>query len=137
MSNVSAAALRASLKAFLGEQDYRKFLEAGAADPMKFWQEKAWQKFVAEHPEMAVGSDERASALDVCPVHEVPLMAGFTDSPEGHTFINPPEMQRDFPRAPLMPLLPIGVCRVKYCQQCISAKADYLATRNQQKGVRA
>ncbi|MCE4557196.1 hypothetical protein [Pelomonas cellulosilytica] len=137
MSNVSPNALRASLKAFLGEQEYRKFLEAGAADPMKFWQEKSWERFVAEHPEMAIGSDERASALDVCPAHEAPLLAGFTDSPEGHTFTNTPEMQRDFPRAPLMPLLVAGVCRVKYCQLCISAKAEHVANRDHQKGVRA
>ncbi|MDT9002238.1 hypothetical protein RQP53_23360 [Paucibacter sp. APW11] len=137
MSNISAATLRACLKAFLGEQEYRRFLEAGAADPMKFWQERSWEKFVTEHPEMAMRSDERASALDVCPAHEAPLMAGFTDSPEGHTFMNTPEMRHVFPCAPLMPLLPAGVYRVKYCQQCISAKAEYFASRKQQNGARA
>lgn len=136
MNTVNAAVLRACLKAFLGEQDYRKFLEAGAAEPMKFWQERAWEKFTTEYPEMAVLSDERASAFDVCPVHESPLNGGFTDSPKGHTFINAPAMQRDFPRALSMPLVPVGINRVTYCQKCVAAKAEYFATRNTQKGAR-
>jgi len=86
---------------------------------------------------MDMRSDERASALDVCPAHEVPLLAGFTDSPEGYTFANIPEMRRDFPCAPLMPLVPAGVFRVKYCQQCVATKAEYFATHSQQKGATA
>jgi hypothetical protein len=104
---------------------------------MKFWQERAWEKFTTEHPEMAVPSEERATAFDVCPEHDSPLIVGFTDSPEGHTFINAPAIERDFPRAPSMPLVPVGINRVTYCQQCISAKAKYFATRNTQKGPHA
>lgn len=130
MNTVSSPVLRACLKAFLGEPEYRKFLEAGATEPLKFWQERAWEKFIAEYPEMAVTSEERASALDVCPAHEAALLAGFTDSPEGRTFVNTPEMRRRFPNAPLMPLLAVGVNRVKYCPQCISAKNEYFAARS-------
>lgn len=137
MNMVSSAVLRASLKAFLGEPEYRKFLEAGAAEPLKFWQERAWEKFIAEHPELAVTSEERASSLDVCPAHESALMVGFTDSPEGHTFIKTPEMRRDFPNAPLMPLLAVGVNRVKYCPQCLSAQNEYFAARSKQPGAGA
>jgi len=137
MNTVSSAVLRACLKSFLGEPEYRKFLEAGAADPLKFWQERAWEKFIAEHPEMAVTSEERASALDVCPAHESMLIVGFTDSPEGHTFINTPEMRRDFPCAPLMPLIAGGITRIKHCPQCLSAKREHFEIRNKQKGVRA
>ena len=89
---------------------------------------------MAAHPEMNITSVERAEALDVGPAHEKPLIVGFTDSPEDYNFVNPPERLRDFPRAPLMSLLPIGACRVKYCQQCISANAEYFANRRRERG---
>jgi hypothetical protein len=129
VSTISAAVLRACLKSFLGEPEYRKFLEAGAADPMKFWQERVWRAFVAEHPEMAVTPQERSSVLNVCCAHEVELLVGYTDSPEGYTFSHPPEERRDFPYAPQMPLIATGVNCVKYCPQCLSAKAEYVAAR--------
>ncbi len=133
MSSVTASVLRACFKAFLGEQDYQKFLEAGAAEPLGFWQERAWDKFVTAHPQFNVTPAERAEALDVCPAHEKPLLEGFTDSPDGYNFFSPPERRSEFPRAPLMALVPIGVRRVKYCQQCMAAQAEYFARRDSQR----
>jgi hypothetical protein len=134
MRYVNASVLRACFKAFLGEQEYRKFLEAGSAEPLKYWQEKAWEKFVSTHPEMNVTSTERREALDVCPTHEKPLITGFTDSPAGFYFGNPRERRQDFPMAPHMPLVTAGVCWVKYCQDCVAAQAAHFARGKDQRG---
>lgn len=119
MNSVSPSVLRACFKTFLGEEDYRKFLDAGTAGQLRQWQTKAWERFVTAHPSMAMSSQERADALDVCPAHEKALLVGFTESPEGHYFRHPPERKLRFPRAPLMPLTPHGVQRVRYCSECL------------------
>ena len=134
MKNVNASVLRACFKSFLGEQEYRKFLEAGSAEPLKYWQEKAWEKFVSTHPELNVTSTERREALDVCPAHEKPLITGFTDSPSGRYFGNPQKRSQDFPMAPHMPLVTDGVFRVRYCKECIAAQAAHSARGDHQRG---
>jgi hypothetical protein len=72
-----AKSLRTRLEQFLGEAQYHKFVECGVyKGRLAFWQEQAWEKFVAAHPEFAVSVDELASALRVCHLHRDELLAG-------------------------------------------------------------
>lgn len=69
-----AAELRQALAAFLGDAQYRKFVQQGVRrGRLRYWQEEAWGRFAAAHPEMAVGPDELAAALMVCHLHGDPL----------------------------------------------------------------
>jgi hypothetical protein len=129
MSSISHSVLRACLKAFLGEDDYRKFLEEGARDPLRYWQERAWARFVAAHPSLAVSSQERADALDVCPAHERMLVSGYTEPLPECRLDRPHEWKHSFPRAPLMPLTPHGTSRVLYCPECIIAETNWRKNR--------
>lgn len=118
--------IRVSLKTFLGEDKYREFLEAGAREPLKHWQERAWDKFIERYPELAVTATERFDALDVCPVHERALIAGFTESLTGLDINADPARRLLFPRAPLLPLSPSGgITRVRYCPTCVAVKAEH------------
>jgi hypothetical protein len=123
--------LRVSLKTFLGEAQYRKFLEAGARDPLKHWQEQAWQEFIERYPQLEVTATERMDALDVCPVHECGLLRGLTESTIGME-IDPapcPERRELFPRAPLLGLKPDGLMPVRYCPQCVAAQEEFFRQR--------
>jgi hypothetical protein len=67
---VDGSDLRRALAAFLGETQYRKFVEQGVRrGRLRHWQEESWGEFTAAHPEYAIGLDELSSALDVCPLH--------------------------------------------------------------------
>lgn len=125
------ALIRVSLKTFLGEEQYRKFLEAGVREPLKDWQERAWEKFIERYPQLAVTATERFDALDVCPVHERALLPGFTDSMTDGNFAPDPDRLDHYPRAPWLPLLPAGIQRVRYCPDCIAEKAEYLKRKSQ------
>lgn len=71
-----AAALRQALAAFLGDAQYRKFVQQGTpGGRMRYWQEEAWGRFAAAHPEFAVGVGELAAALRVCHLHGDPLQS--------------------------------------------------------------
>lgn len=129
MTSVSNSVLRACFKTFLGEEDYRKFLDAGARDPLSYWQEKAWERFVSAHPSLAVSSYERAEAFEVCPVHERPLISGYTEPPFGYLLPRSSDWKLLFPRAPLMPLTPHGTKRVSYCTECVVAESKWLKSR--------
>ena len=120
MNRISFPVLRACFRTFLGEKDYKKFLAAGVSTELRYWQERAWEKFISKYPEMNVTPIERSEAFNLCPQHEIPLLLGFIDSPDGDYA---PANTELFPMAPLMPLLNIGVHQVKYCHQCISEKA--------------
>lgn len=66
----NAAALREALAAFLGDGQYRKFVQQGVyRGRLRYWQEEAWGRFAAAHPEFVVGPDELAAALRVCHLH--------------------------------------------------------------------
>jgi hypothetical protein len=62
--------LRHALHSFLGDEQYRKFVQQGLhRGRLRFWQQDAWAKFVAARPEMSVALQELESALHVCHVH--------------------------------------------------------------------
>ena len=86
MTPVPPSVLRATFKKFLGEERYRKFLEAGSEGRLRYWQEQALMRFQAEHPNWRLTEVELTDALDVCPVHEDPLQTGFTESMDGIYF---------------------------------------------------
>lgn len=70
--------LRLELEIFLGETQYKKFLEVGVGSRrLLFWQEQAWNQFKAANPTFAVSIEELRVALNVCYVHEVVLQSEF------------------------------------------------------------
>ena len=72
---VDAAALRQALAAFLGEEQFRKFVRQGyRSGRLRYWQEQEWVRFTAAHPEFVVGTDELAVALRVCELHGLELL---------------------------------------------------------------
>ena len=126
MSRPDPAVLRASLKAFLGEEKYFKFLDAGVRQPMRFWQERVWEQFLAKYPNLSVTPTEMIDALEVCPAHECSLQIGFTESTEGIYFRpRSSEEQQLFPRAAWLPVSSSGVQLVRYCPRCEKAKSEY------------
>lgn len=62
-----AVELRKALTAFLGEDRFRKFIAAGL--PLRYWQEREWQRFCSAHPEFAVDRAEMEAAIRICHVH--------------------------------------------------------------------
>jgi hypothetical protein len=130
MPRPDPAVLRATLKSFLGEEEYFKFLNAGVREPMRFWQERAWEKFIAKYPALSVTPTEKIDALDVCPAHECSLQTGFTESIEGMNFRpRSPEEQKLFPRASWLPVSSSGLRVVRYCQKCEEVQAKYLGKK--------
>ncbi len=65
-----SAALRQALAEFLGDGQYRKFIERGMRrGRLAFWQEQEWNRFSQAPPEFVVSPDELAVALRVCHLH--------------------------------------------------------------------
>ena len=92
-----AAILRQALAAFLGEIQYRKFVDRGMhRGRLAYWPELAWSRFAAAYPELAVGPDELTAALRVCHLHSDPdavyvsRVLRFTDAAGGRA-VQPPE----------------------------------------------
>jgi hypothetical protein len=57
-------ALRQAFSNFLGEDRFRRFVRQGfRKNRLRFWQEQEWERFIAAHPEFAVGMDELAVAM--------------------------------------------------------------------------
>ena len=126
MPRPDPSVLRVSLKTFLGEEKYRQFLEAGAQDPLRFWQERAWAAFTKRYPELSVTPTERADALNVCPKHEGLLQIGFSDLPGERDFRDTAVERKLFPRASLMPVLSSsGAVRFSYCTACTAERQKY------------
>ena len=70
-----ARELRESLKAFLGEVQYRKFVKQGLRQGrLMYWQERTWEAFASEHPHFANSVGELMEALRVCYLHEDDLL---------------------------------------------------------------
>jgi hypothetical protein len=64
------ADLRRALANQLGDERYRRFVEAGVRKGrLRYWQESVWSHFTAEHPECSISIDELGIALRVCPLH--------------------------------------------------------------------
>ena len=123
MKSVAPEVLRAVLRTFLGDRDYRRFLDAGVCSPLKYWQERVWCKFVELHPELAVSDSEREEMLSVCPVHGSCLLVGYTaDIDSGMDFApSSPYALHNYPRAPLLRLIDgVGPRRVLYCESCVA-----------------
>ena len=137
MPRPDPAVLRASLKAFLGEEEYFKFLDAGVRGPLRSWQERAWEQFMATYPNLSVTPTEMVDALEVCPAHECSLQIGFTDSSEGMNFRpRSPEEKRLFPRAAWLPVSSSGVQLIYYCPRCEGVKAEYLSEKARSRNER-
>jgi hypothetical protein len=73
---MNMALLRQTLAAYLGVEQYRKFVQQlSYGQRMRYWQETAWRQFVAAHAEWVISEDELRVALRVCWVHGAELLS--------------------------------------------------------------
>lgn len=116
--------LRSALEAFLGPEDYRKFLPGGAR---VFWQEKLWEKFIAANPEFDLPSDEIRAILQICPLHGLELLPGTVELFHGCLDYSSQYMREKrefFPYAAQDPISTEGIASkentapVRYCPEC-------------------
>lgn len=101
-------ALRRAFAAFLGREQFRKFVEQGwFRGRLRFWQEQAWGRFVAEHPEFAIELGEMEAVFRICHLHGVELQSGYADVFHGCRNLTQSYIEvrsRLFPRAALDPV---------------------------------
>jgi hypothetical protein len=71
-----AEEFRAALRNHLGAEAFSEFLRVGTRPRLRFWQEKALEKFFAEHPEQLLPIAEVEAALRFCEVHLQELELG-------------------------------------------------------------
>lgn len=132
---VNAAAFRQTLAAFLGPDEYRKFVrQARRAGRLRFWQEGVLERFFAAHPHLRLGRDELLVAFRVCEVHGEELLAGTVEVIDGHVDYTDDytRAKRDrFPNAVTGPFYTQGgpspgpVVEVWYCPACREAETEW------------
>lgn len=82
---MDAASLRRQLAEFLGGERFRRFVvELRRAGRLRFWQEEAWDWFVAAHPGYRVSLSDLLAALRVCELHGAELLPDEVAVVEGH-----------------------------------------------------
>ena len=130
---VDVAKFRSAFFAFLGEERFRKFVPCGAE--LRYWEEKALEKFLAEHPEFALAAGELQEILCICPVHMQELQRGVADVFDGcldytQKYTN---ARRDiFPWAGMDPISTEGrlldkkQIEIKFCSGCRDARKNWL-----------
>lgn len=134
---VDHSVLRAVLMRDLGEEQFKKFIAGGVRAPMRFWQEKAWERFKAKHPELAVGDVELEEALRICEVHWQRLERGTVAVNPGHLdlvqdYVN--ARRTLFPHAAQDPIgaeqeVPEHVIHTWFCPACREARAAWMPER--------
>jgi hypothetical protein len=132
---MDAASLRRQLAAFLGDEQFRKFVaEFRRAGRLRFWQEQVWDRFTATHPEHRVSPATLLTALRVCELHgaellpdEVPVVEGNIDYDQRYLRVR----REEFPNAAVGPMYteggpPLGpTVGVWYCPDCRKAEARW------------
>ena len=127
--------LRNALRSFLGDEQFRKFVEQGLySGRLRYWQETAWAEFLGSRPEMRVDLDELASSLQVCHLHgdelcpdTVTVFHGCVDFVQSYCEVR----NRLFPRAALDIVstegspFPSDTFTVWYCPTCRRAYTDW------------
>jgi hypothetical protein len=119
--------------AFLGSEDFARFLAKGTTDRLRYWQERALSKFTEAHPELCTNSSELVEALRLCEVHREPLFTEYVPGIAAEIdHLQTSEMRAQFPRANTGPIsLGTGAqerqVQVWYCAACRRAREVWLA----------
>lgn len=138
-----AAALRRALAGFLGEEQFRKFVRRGMRlGRLAFWQERAWERFVAAHPEYNDGLEALIASIQICHVHgdallpdTVPLLRGYAAGVEEYA----ESSRRLFPNAAMDPVFTQGQplegdrVAVQYCPTCRAAREEWERRRRRRR----
>ena len=119
--------LRAELKIFLGDHRFIKFVDLCNAGRLLWWQERAWESFVAALPEFACSHEELVETLRICSLHGDDLrkdQVSVVDGCADYTMPYCEARRRHFPYANSGPLFGQGrsidqvSLEVWYCPQC-------------------
>jgi hypothetical protein len=136
--------LRRQLAEFLGGDQFRKFVvELRRAGRLRYWQEQAWGRFVATHPDHRLPVHDLLAALRVCELHglellsdEVAVVEGNIDYAERYI-----RARRDkFPNAASGPVYAEGArspgptAGVWYCPDCRREEARWQGDRTRRVG---
>jgi hypothetical protein len=130
------AAVRQALSDFLGDAQFRKFVQRGVRrGRLQYWQEEAWNRFITAKPEMRIGLDELASVLRICELHGNELLSG-TAAVVDCCIEYAPEYfaarTQLFPHAPLRIVSTEGApysrgrVEIGYCPECRDAEAEWM-----------
>ncbi|QDU20577.1 hypothetical protein [Urbifossiella limnaea] len=132
---MDAATFRLDLAAFLGADEYRKFVrQARQAGRLRYWHERELNRFFDARPDLRLGGDEIFAALRVCELHGDELMAGTAEVIGGHVAYADEYLRtrRDrFPNAASGPFYTQGgrspgpFVEVWYCPACREAEAAW------------
>jgi hypothetical protein len=97
--------LRSMFAREIGQEEYRRFLEAGVAGRLRYWQEQLISRFVLAHPELSLAAGELEHALRVCEVHGDELVEGNVPGLAADIdYVKPPESGSLFPKANISPI---------------------------------
>jgi hypothetical protein len=129
---------RAAFRSAIGEERFRKFVAAGVATRLRYWQETELKQFFSAHPEHQMDTVELASALSICELHHLPLQSEMVDVFDGFVDYSQAYLQarRDtFPRAAADPVSTEGRAdmptreAVSYCEKCREARSAWASGR--------
>jgi hypothetical protein len=137
---VNFAVFRQSLVAYLGTDEYRKFVsQARQASRLRFWQDGVLERFFDAHPHLRLGRDDLLVALRVCEVHGAQLRHDRIEVVEGNADFTDDyhRAKRDvFPNAASGPFYTEGrptpgrIVDVWFCPACRDAQAAWAATNS-------
>lgn len=131
---VNAKEFRLAFAAFLGEERFRKFVPCGSE--LRYWQEKALEKFLIEYPEFSLDEGELEKILRICPIYNEELERGVAEVFEGNLDYSPRYTKTRlefFPWAGMDPVSTEGGSAEKesigifYCSSCRNERAKWVS----------
>lgn len=134
MSGIDAAALRQALREDLGEDRFMTFVRDSHASRFKWWQEKAWDRFIERFPHYRCDPAALRAMLRWCPLHDIDLREDEVELFHGcMDFAHEGEREASlaFPYASSGPIPTQGreteakTIEVLYCPLCREAEAAY------------
>ncbi len=131
---MDAAAIREAFKAFIGTEDFNRFVRAINTAPerlsrLRWWQERLWEPFAEENPQWKVAFEQLREVFRFCEVHSRVLVRGIIHVPAGQTTCG--AVPREVRQPPPCPYARCGVRpedwggisgtrieEVWYCEEC-------------------
>src|SRR2546423_1554538 len=122
--------LRRALSAYLGAEQFRKFVAQGLRNGrLRYWQEECWKRFIESNPNFATCFEDLPAAIRICELHGGDLMPDTLPVTHGcldytQEFTN--AMSKSFPNAAIWPVM-VGTdflgdtIDVWYCTACRTA----------------
>ncbi|MBB3641461.1 hypothetical protein [Variovorax atrisoli] len=135
MNSIDYALFRSEFRTALGEDGYRRFVAAGTARRLRYWQEVELKKFFALHPERQLDMTQLADALRVCELHDGLLQSEVVEVIDGcidysQTYLD--ARRGTFPHAAADPVSTEGrmdmptLVSVWYCAACRAARSAWM-----------